>query len=69
MRLEQIRKGARFVDLTTGDIVEIVILRKAKPAWFVIYLRHGVEKAMKYEEFTSRFELYDPKEHKTKLAS
>lgn len=45
------------------------MFRKAKPSWFVIFLIRGEEKALKYEDFKSRFKLYDPKEHQTKLAS
>lgn len=70
MHTSLIRKGARFVDRETGKTIEIVMLRKAKPEWFVIFLAQGVEKALKYEDFKSRFERYDPtKEKKTILAS
>ena len=65
-----IRKGARFVDQETGEMIEIIMLRKAKPEWFVVFLAQGVEKALKYEDFKFRFERYDPnKEKNTSLAS
>ena len=51
-------------------MIEIIMLRKAKPEWFVVFLAQGVEKALKYEDFKFRFERYDPnKEKNTSLAS
>lgn len=69
MHTSLIRKGARFVDRETDEQIEIVMFRRAKPTWFVIFLINGVERALSYEDFKSRFELYDPRKKVTQLAS
>lgn len=56
MHLYEIRKHAQFVDRETGERIDILQLRKAKPIWFVLYRRPDYsEDAISYAEFRRRF--------------
>ncbi len=70
MHDSKIRKGVRFEHQVTGGVIEVVMLRKAQPTWFVVYLdNNGDMRRVSHSDFQKNFTLYVPKGLNTSQAS